>query len=135
VTIFILSMQVYHSVMTKYAPKRIHFSPEGMVGRTQLAALDHNANVGRHHSKNKTGDGRYKVQYSRHKGDYVAKKIYDKKSYEYVDKLMADVVAVAAGMNIAALKKQPRKPISRRDPPKKEDVVARLTSRMEKKKE
>ena len=97
--------------------------PEGMVVRTQLAALDHNFNVNRHQSKTKTGQERYKVQFSRHKGDYVAKKIYDRKSYGYVEKLMADVVAVADGLtDVPELIKQPRMPISRRDLPNKESM-------------
>ncbi|XP_065195097.1 uncharacterized protein LOC135826412 [Sycon ciliatum] len=130
------SLEVYHSVMTKYIPKRIHFSILGMIVRTQLAALDHNFNVNRHHSKaKKTGEGRYKVQFSRHKGDYVAKKIYDRKSYAYVDKLMCDVVAVAHGeLDVPALEKRVSLPISRRNPPEKAEVVAKLTSRLEKKK-
>ena len=34
-------------MQTKYAPKQQHFSYNGMVAQTQLAALDHNANTGR----------------------------------------------------------------------------------------
>ena len=40
-------MEQYHSVLLKYAPKREHFSYNGMVARTQLAVLDHNSNVHR----------------------------------------------------------------------------------------
>ena len=119
--------------MTKYAPKRIHFSPEGMIGRTQLAALDHNFNVGREQSKTAAGEDRFKVQYSKRKGEYVAKKIYDAKRYTYVEDMMRDVVCVANGsVEVSALSKQPRKPISRQDPPEKAEVVARLQSRMDK---
>ena len=41
------NLEVYHSVQTRYVPKHQHFSYKGMVARTQLAALDHNANTGR----------------------------------------------------------------------------------------
>ena len=41
------NLEVYHSMMHKYCPKRQHFSHEGMVARTQLAALDHNHNCSR----------------------------------------------------------------------------------------
>ena len=94
---FTLMVQVYNSVMTKYVPKRIHFSLEGMIARTQLAALDHNFNVGREHSTIESGEERFKVQYSRQKGDYVAKKIYEEKNYGYVGAMMAQVVDVAKG--------------------------------------
>ena len=40
-------LEQYHSVLLKYAPKREHFSYNGMVARTQLAMLDHNSNVHR----------------------------------------------------------------------------------------
>lgn len=39
-------LEVYHSLMLKYCPKRQHFSYKGMVARTQLAALDNNRNTG-----------------------------------------------------------------------------------------
>ena len=35
-------LESYHSVMTKYVPKRKHFCYNRMVARTQLAILDHN---------------------------------------------------------------------------------------------
>ena len=35
-------LEQYHLVLPKYAPKREHFSYNGMVARTQLALLDHN---------------------------------------------------------------------------------------------
>ena len=38
-------LESYHSLMTKYVPKREHFRYNGMVARTQLAILDHNANT------------------------------------------------------------------------------------------
>ena len=41
------NLEQYHSVLLKYAPKREHFSFNGMVARTQLAMLDHNAHVQR----------------------------------------------------------------------------------------
>ena len=48
------NLEVYHSVQTKYAPKRQHFSYKGMVARTQLTALDHNANTGRQQPRGTT---------------------------------------------------------------------------------
>ncbi|CAH2306162.1 Hypothetical predicted protein, partial [Pelobates cultripes] len=41
------SLEVFHSLVLKYRPKRVHFTMGGMVARTQLAVLAHNANVGR----------------------------------------------------------------------------------------
>ena len=40
-------LESYHSLMTKHRPKRVHFSYNGMVARTQLAIVDHNTNTTR----------------------------------------------------------------------------------------
>ena len=117
--------------MTKYVPKRLQFQLDGMEGRLQLAALDNNYNVGREQDMTAGGEARFKMQYSRLKRDYVAKKIYAEKSYEYVHKLMDDVSHLAAGkMQLPPVMRQPLLSISRQDPPPKEGLVARLKSRM-----
>ncbi|XP_063049644.1 uncharacterized protein LOC134444138 [Engraulis encrasicolus] len=41
------SIEVYHNVTLKYAPKRLHFTYDSMRARTQLAIMDHNMNIGR----------------------------------------------------------------------------------------
>ena len=43
-------LEVYNSMMLKYCSRKEHFSYQGMVARTQLAALDNNANAGRNHA-------------------------------------------------------------------------------------
>ena len=40
-------LEVYHSMLLKYCPKWEHFTYQGTLARTQLAALDNNSNVGR----------------------------------------------------------------------------------------
>ena len=71
------------------------------------------------------------MQFSRQKGDYVAKKMYDRKSYQFVEQLMADVVKVARrNLDVASLPERPHLPISRQEPPQKTDIVERLRSRM-----
>ena len=120
--------------MTKYVPKRLHFQPDGMEGRLQLAALDNNYNVGREQDMTMSGEARFKMQYSRLKGDYIAKKIYAEKSYDYVYKLMDDVALLAAGqLQLPPVMKRLSLCISRQDAPPKEEVVARLQSRLNKK--
>ena len=50
--------------MLKYVSKREHYSYQGMVARTQLAALDNNTNTGHSQavikSGERAGEGRYK---------------------------------------------------------------------------
>ena len=41
------NLEVYHSMMLKYCPKRQLFGNKKMIARTQLVALDHNHNCSR----------------------------------------------------------------------------------------
>ena len=125
-------MQVYHSVLTKYAPKRTHFSAEGMDARTQLAALDNNHNAGRSQAKTQTDEARFKMQYSRLKDAFVAKPIYDE-DYAFVNKMLDSAIKLARReIHLPAVLKKPVTNIARREPEKKEDVVSRLQTRMKK---
>ena len=50
------SLEVFHSTMLKYTPKRLHFFYDSMLARTMLAVIDHNVNVGRQLATTKTGN-------------------------------------------------------------------------------
>ena len=69
-----------------------------MSARTQLAALDRNANAGRKQavvqSGIHSGEARYKVSFPKTQKQWVVKPIKEKKSYVHVDSLMADAVKV-----------------------------------------
>ena len=49
------SLEVFHSLLLKYCPKRQHFSYVGMQARTELAILDHNYNTQRKQATTKDG--------------------------------------------------------------------------------
>ncbi|ESO94791.1 hypothetical protein LOTGIDRAFT_161042 [Lottia gigantea] len=72
------SLEVFHSMMLKYLPKRQEFDFACMMARTQLAALDHNHNVDREivleDSKPK-----YRPAYSKKGKQWVVKPIYESK--------------------------------------------------------
>lgn len=89
-------LEMYHSEYLKYCPKREHFSHKGMVARTQLTALDHNANHGRKQAVAQTGahtgELRFKVSFPKAQKHWVVKPIKEKKSYAHVEVLMANVV-------------------------------------------
>ncbi|XP_049897486.1 uncharacterized protein LOC126388445 [Epinephelus moara] len=70
------SLEVYHSSMLKYTEKRLHFKYDTMRARTQLAILDHNANIGRAQATTKEGQPRYRYCYSKQSAQWVAKPIY-----------------------------------------------------------
>ncbi|XP_065180373.1 uncharacterized protein LOC135810903 [Sycon ciliatum] len=124
------NLEVYHSMMTKYMPKRIQFSREGMEARTQLAALDHNFNAGREQATSK-GQPQYKVQFSRVKGDFVAKKIYSEKKYGCMHSMMQQVSDVATKrLTVPPIQKCKPVNVSRRGAPVKAAVVANLQTRL-----
>ena len=85
-------LESYHSIMTKYVPKRKHFSYNGMVARTQLGILDHNANVGRKQAKIKKGasheEKRHKIVRGKQRKNWVAKEIKESKTYQHVQEMM-----------------------------------------------
>ena len=61
----ICSLEIFHAVILKWAPKRVHFSYNGMRARVQSACLSHNANIGRAHAKTKEGVLRYRLEYTK----------------------------------------------------------------------
>jgi len=79
------NLEVFHSLLLKYAPKRKHFSYQGMVGRTQLAVMDHNTNSDRQQATSK-GENRYKVVFPKNRKTWVAKPIPQEKSFGFVTK-------------------------------------------------
>ncbi|KAJ8333638.1 hypothetical protein SKAU_G00089130 [Synaphobranchus kaupii] len=70
------ALEVYHSAMLKYAPKRLHFNYNTMRARTQLTILDHNSNVGRPQAVTEAGTMRYSITFPKQTKDWVAKKLY-----------------------------------------------------------
>ncbi|CAH2221450.1 Hypothetical predicted protein [Pelobates cultripes] len=83
------SLEVFHSLVLKYHPKRVHFTMDWMVAGTQLAVLAHNANVGREQAtihKEQEGSGhigdlRFKPFFSKRSKNLKIKKIYEKNNY------------------------------------------------------
>lgn len=132
------NLEVYHSVQTKYVPKRQHFSYKGMVARTQLSALDHNANTGRQQATatqgDNTGEQQYKLVFPKHTKEWVAKPILEKTTRDHL-KPMLDAI-------IDRKKQKPRersatlatpafipKNIASKPRPPRAEVIAKHTSR------
>ena len=83
------SLENLHSVILKYAPKRLHFGPEAMNLRTCLAYLDHNNNIRREKKLNT-----FKYQYSKVSGKWIARPFYEQKSYSWRKDLLLDAVTL-----------------------------------------
>ena len=103
-------LESYHSLMTKYVPKREHFRYNGMVARTQLAILNHNTNANRSQAEVKQGvnkgEKRFKLVCSKQRKNWVAKEIKTPKSTAYVEGMMERVLQCKKGKK---LKKYPAK--------------------------
>ena len=130
-------LEVYHSVLTKYIPKRQHFSFKGMLARTQLAVMDHNLNIGRELALTRDGSKIFKVVHTKSQKDWVAKPVYQEKDHGYIDDMIEEVLEWTTKEH-APLRKKKAVPlpspiacnIARVERPPKEVVIAKHRSRM-----
>ena len=90
------SLEVYQSAQKKYVPKWQHFWYKSMVARTQLAALDHNANTSRNHATASRGENkgelRFKVVFPKRSKEWIAKPIMEKTTRDHVRPLLDAIV-------------------------------------------
>ncbi|KAK2558915.1 THAP domain-containing protein 2 [Acropora cervicornis] len=94
-------LEVYHSMIVKYCPKREHFSYKGMVARTQLAAIDNNHNTGRKQAViqrgERVGEARYRPCFPKMHRRWVVKPVLEKKSYAFLPELQKKVLGMCNG--------------------------------------
>ena len=86
------NLEVFHSVLDKYFPKRLHFTLEGMIARTQLAVLDYNCGSNNTQATTKDGERRYKHIFSKMTQNWVMKKISKTKDREYIHELLSSTL-------------------------------------------
>lgn len=128
-------LESYHALMLKYIPKRIHYSMEGMNARTKLAVMDHNHNVNRAQAKIKKGkrkgELRYKVECPKMSKEWVAKKVYEQKSYAHVHELVKSVIETATNETVPRREKTRKLPrnISVTAKPQKSELIRKRVSR------
>lgn len=82
------SIENLHSVMLKYTPKRLHFGSTAMNLRTCLAFLDHNYSIEVKHLN------RFKYQYSKVSGRWVARRTYSAKEFSWRQDLLNDALVL-----------------------------------------
>lgn len=128
-------IEVYHSMMLKYCSKREHFAYQGMVARTQLAALDNNANTGRNQAQvqagEHAGEARYKMCFPKAHKRWVVKPISEKKSYNFLSGLLSEVIKRCEEGNAVAqpVPVQLPKNIASEPAPLKADLIQQHRSR------
>lgn len=130
---------MYHSNQLVWTPKRIHFSYAGMRARQELAALNHNYNVGRCQATTRAGELQWKVVFPKAKRQWVAKKVYAKKSTTFLHALVHEVyttkLALVKGKVPECIASYPGVPseiprnIATAPQPDKADVIAAHISR------
>ena len=132
------NLEVFHALVTKYCPKRQHFSYKGMLTRMQLAVLDHNANVGRKQAKVKSGKRkgtlRYSQVFTKRRKTWVIKPIKEPKSYIFLDKMVERVVESRASKeNSLPVIEVPNLPknIASKPKPDKLEAIENHRSRMQ----
>ncbi|KAK7925161.1 hypothetical protein WMY93_007471 [Mugilogobius chulae] len=82
------SLEAFHSVIIRFAPKSVVYPFVGMMCRLYLAGMHFNENVKRQQATSK-GQALFKVAYPKYKkGKPMAKPVKTKPTYEYVSELM-----------------------------------------------
>ena len=128
-------LEVYHSMMLKYCSKREHYSHRGMVARTQLAALDNNANTGSSQalvqSGEHAGETCSKLCFPKANKRWVVKPISEPKSYSFLTGLLSEVIKrVEQGGAVAQpVPVQLPKNIASKPAPAKADAIQQHRSR------
>jgi hypothetical protein len=129
------NLEVFHSLLLKYVPKRTHFSYNGMLARTQLAVIDNNFNTGRMHATVKQGkakgEKKYKVVFPKGRQSWVAKPVLERKSFAFIQNLMEDVMSFQNNKVQTSLVSIPKN-IAPTPRPNKVEVIAAHRSRMRK---
>lgn len=80
------SLEAFHSVILRFAPKNVVFPFIGMLCRLYLAALHFNENANRPQAKTRQGDPLYKLSFPKaKKGECCAKPVKTQATFGYID--------------------------------------------------
>ncbi|XP_057182524.1 uncharacterized protein LOC130549346 isoform X2 [Triplophysa rosa] len=133
------SLEAFHSVILRFAPKNVDFPFVGMLCRLYLAAMHYNENGDREQAVTTSGQAMYKIVFPKSKkGEATAKPLKTAPSYDYVTdlmKLVFEEVFADPTPFVEKLKKIPiPEPLSSQfERPSKEEVVHRHVSRFSRK--
>jgi hypothetical protein len=126
------SLEVYHSLYNKCAPKSQHFSYIGMITRSQLAVLDFNQGSNLEQATTKKGNKRYNVNFSKITGTWSSKPINKSKDNVYLHKMIEQTLDCASKGLTIELPKIPKnlpENIAKIAKPDKKELIANQVSR------
>ncbi|KAK0155186.1 hypothetical protein N1851_002510 [Merluccius polli] len=109
-------LEIFHSALLKYLPKRQAFSYEGMRERAYLAIMDHNENiVAREQATTATGEPRVKQVFCKKSKQWIVKKIYKPHTTKFIQTLIEKVIENRRNPNITF--KDPTSSLTQPQPP------------------
>ena len=123
------NLEVYHSLVNKYCPKRLHFSLLGMIARTQLAVLDFNCGSSVNQASTNAGSLRYKQIFSKMTQTWVVKVIKETKNRHYIDELLSLILEAPTGHTLPKLPENIPKNLASAEKPNKKDAVKCMVTR------
>ncbi|XP_052402604.1 uncharacterized protein LOC127949408 isoform X2 [Carassius gibelio] len=129
------SLEAFHSLILRFAPKNVIFPFIGMLCRLYLAAMHYNENANREQATTTEGQAVYKFVFPKSKkGECTAKPVKIEPTYNYVDDLMSLLlhkVFVDPKPYAEELHAIPIPPplSSQYEKPSKEEVIAQRVSR------
>ncbi|XP_057206770.1 uncharacterized protein LOC130564597 [Triplophysa rosa] len=83
------SLEAFHSVILRFAPKNVVYPYLGMLCRLYLASMHFNENSNRPQAKTKTGKPMYRLLFPEaKKGEYSTRPLKSQATYRYVNNLM-----------------------------------------------
>jgi hypothetical protein len=123
------NLEVYHSLMTKYCPKRQEFDSVQMIARTALAVLDHNNSTGREQKVDSSGEPCYRHVFPKSSAKWVAKPLYEEKTYKHVWDILHKVVEQQRGHQLSLIIPTHPQNIASIPMPPKHELLLRQHSR------
>lgn len=126
------NLEVFHSLLLKYTPKRQEFDNDQMWTRTALAVIDHNLNQNRGQKVNKDGEKAYKLVCPKATGQWVAKPVFNNKNYQWVFAMIENVLVQKETMTLPVKERAQEGNIAPLPVPSKSALIQKHFSRFEK---
>ncbi|XP_039644212.1 uncharacterized protein LOC120551100 [Perca fluviatilis] len=129
------SLEAFHSVILRFAPKNVVYPYLGMLCRLYLAALHYNENADGGQATTSSGDPRFKLSFPKsRKGECRARPVKTEATFRFVDDLI-DMIMEKVFVDPSSYRDEilkiniPPDPSSQYEHPDKEEVIASYVSR------